>query len=196
MREEAKADLRRAVGLLVVGFTVVMGVASFTAESSPTTPSVHLVRVLPTGPNGVPLARFVVTASFDSVQPPNGIDLLPPKLVVSAWEGRTILTLDQPSALAFLSGTGPLYECSATVDIPLVNGTTDGRNLTVEVQAQVPTYDGTVYYSPWATWTANGTTGGPAPDGTELYVFNAVGPWVASAAAGIAGTYAVRRLRG
>lgn len=195
MRDATKADLRTAIGLLVVGFTVVMGVASFTAESAPTTPAIVLVRVLPTGPNGVPLARFVVTSTFDSVQPPNGIDLLPPKLVVSAWEGPTLLALDQPAALAFLSGGGPAYLTSATVDIPLLNGTPDAHNVTVKAQAQVPTYDGTVYYSSWATWNANGTDGPSSPDGTDLYALNAIGPWVASTAVGLGGAYAVRRLR-
>lgn len=163
-------------------FTVVMGVASFTAGGPCTAPSVHVVRTFEDRVNGYAVVALSVECSTYSTQPPNSIDNLGMKVVWSAWEGNRTLAVDQSSALGVVSGHGQRYVVGTTLGVQLIGPGESLANVTVRVVATVPTYVGDYFSPPTVQALSGPQTPGPQLDPGPQFWYNCYGPWLGAAA--------------
>jgi hypothetical protein len=180
-----------ALGLwsFAIAITILMGVSAFVAGGPPTTPHVDYVRTY------AGEAVFVVTTSTWCPQTPNSIDDIGDKLVWSAYEGGKPLAVDQPAAFYVVGGHGEHYKLAATLTVPLLDATDNGSNVTVFVRAQVQMYY-VDYFSSTTNFTVNGNHDPPTTNmwGVEgQYLFNILGPLVASAAVSSTCFYGIYR---
>lgn len=142
-----------AVGVAIAA-AVILGVAAFTSQGQPAPPTATL-SVATLTPSTAQVTTITFQAQVWSQQPPNGIDLIPPKVTYNVWQAglagaATRIADNQSTALAVVSSTGgfggTIYTLvgSATLALPAICQTIGcvgfGENLTVNAVAQVPLY--------------------------------------------------------
>ena len=140
--------------ILAVAVGIVLGIAAFTAQGPPSTPSITSPTSLT--PATAQTFTFTMTSNVYSLQPPNSIDLLGTKLIYSVYQNGKEIADNLNVAPSIVGQNGSEFTLAATVQVNLPSicsgsgcvGITD--NVTVVAQMQVDTYD-TVWFSPVST---------------------------------------------
>lgn len=128
------------IGVMVAAMFA-LAVNAYVAQGAPSTPKAQLQTTL--NPQSAQTLSILVTTQAYSTQPPNGIDLVPPKIVYSVYQNGKGILIQQTQALATTAGSlGQPYTMQTTlsVNVPGLCSTTGciGQvdNITLAVTAQ------------------------------------------------------------